>query len=144
MPYRFCRKNLSRERLMKYLFILMILFPMVVSAQVPGPPTPSKTEAPSGSTGYATKDCDKKCTKNQQCTLSTEDERYHCINLSSSVKTPKPLEVFISCRGIGGVYKGTCSSKEIAVSAISGKNQIPIHEDKPGQCCISKSKLKVN
>lgn len=126
---------------MKYLVILMILFPMVVSAQVSGPTTPSKNEVP---TGYATKDCDKKCTKNQQCTLSTEDERYHCITLNSSGKTPKPLEVYISCKSIGGAHKAACSSREIAVSAISGKNEIPIRDDKSGQCCILKSKLKVN
>ncbi len=122
----------------------MILLPMVVFAQVSGPPTPSKNEAPSASKGYTAKDCDKKCTKNQQCTLSQEDERYHCVVANPSVKTPKPLEVYISCKSIGGVYKKVCSSKEISVSALSGKNQIPVREDQPGQCCILKSKLKVN
>ena len=128
---------------MKYFFILILLAPLAAIAQVSGPQAPSRNEALSGSAGYVTKDCDKKCTKNQQCTLNTEDERYYCLGSSSS-KTPKPLEVYISCKGVGGTYKRACSTKEIAVSVISGKSQIPIREDKPGQCCIAKSKLKVN
>lgn len=116
---------------------------MIVSAQVSAP-TPSKEGSMSGSTGYTTKDCGNKCTKDQQCTLSIDDEKYYCNNLKgSSDKTPKPLEIYISCKTIGGVFKGKCSSNEIFVSAISGKSQIPIREGKPGQCCISKSKLKV-
>jgi hypothetical protein len=128
---------------MKSLVIFMILFPMVVFAQASGQPAPSKNETPSLPAGYATKDCDKKCTKSQQCTLKAEDERYYCTNLNPSAKTPKPLEVYISCKSIGGIQRSQCSSREIVISAISGKNQIPIHEDKPGQCCIAKSKLKV-
>ena len=129
---------------MKYLFILFILIPMVVSAEVSAPQTPSKNEPRSGPQGYAAKDCDKKCTKDQQCTLSAEDERYYCINRGSPAGAPKPLEVYISCKSIGGTHKKACSSKEIAISSISGKNQIPVREDKPGQCCILKSKLRVN
>ena len=129
---------------MKYLFILFILVPMVVSAEVSAPQTPSKNEFASGPQGYAANDCDKKCTKNQQCTLSAEDERYYCINRSSLASSPKPLEVYISCKSIGGTHKKVCSSKEIVISSISGKNQIPVREDKPGQCCIVKSKLRVN
>ncbi|MHB8109060.1 MAG: hypothetical protein ACYDHW_03385 [Syntrophorhabdaceae bacterium] len=130
---------LIEVRPVKYLFIFLILIPVVVSAQVSGAPTPSKNES---SSGYTTKDCDKKCPKDQQCALNAEDEKYHCINVSA--KAPKPLEVYISCKSISGTLKKVCSSKEIAVSAISGKNQIPVREDKPGQCCILKSKLKVN
>ena len=129
---------------MKYLFILFILIPMVVSAEVSAPQTPSKNQVASGPQGYAAKDCDKKCTKNQQCTLSAEDERYYCMNRSSLAGSPKPLEVYISCKSIGGTHKKVCSSKEIVISSISGKNQIPVREDKPGQCCIVKSKLRVN
>jgi len=131
---------------MKYLVILMILFPMVVFADMPGrDPSRTAKPGPDPSYGYATKDCDNKCTKNQQCTLSREDERYYCNNLKdSSDKTPKPLEVYISCKTIGGIFKSKCSSNEIAVSSISGKTEIPIREYKPGQCCILKSKLKVH
>jgi hypothetical protein len=66
------------------------------------------------------------------------------MNISSSAGETKPLEVYISCKSIGGTPKKVCSSKEVAISSISGKNQIPVREDKPGQCCILKSKLRVN
>jgi hypothetical protein len=162
---------------MKYFAILLILFPMVVSAQTSGP-APSKGVSPAKSTGYTSKDCDNKCSKNQQCALD-DDERYHCKNveghsdnkcdnkcsgtqtcqldtktsryfcISGAAQTPtanptaKALEVYISCKTIAGLFKSKCSSNEIAVSAISGKTEIPIREHKPGQCCIAKSKLKV-
>ena len=51
---------------MKYVAILMILFPMVVLAQ------------------YATKNCDNKCTKNQQCTLSDDDGMHYCNNIGAT------------------------------------------------------------
>jgi hypothetical protein len=129
---------------MKYLAILFILFPMVIFAATPGPnPGSASTPGPNPSKGYATTNCDNKCTKDQRCSLS-DDERYYCNNLKgNSDKTPKPLEVYISCKTIGGVFKGKCSSNEITVSAISGKTEIPIREHKPGQCCIAKSQLKV-
>jgi hypothetical protein len=162
---------------MKYFAILLILFPMVVSAQTSGP-APSKGVSPAKSTGYTSKDCDNKCSKKQQCALD-DDERYHCKNveghsdnkcdnkcsgtqtcqldtktsryfcISGAPQTPtanptaKALEVYISCKTIGGFFKDKCSSNEIVVSAISGKTEIPIREHKPGQCCIAKSKLKV-
>ena len=125
---------------MKYLAILFILFPLLVLA---AQPTVSPNPNPNA-TGYATKNCDNKCTKDQQCALSIDDERYYCNNSKGySDKTPRPLEVYVSCKTIGGVFKGKCSSNEITVSAISGKTEIPIREHKPGQCCIAKSQLKV-
>jgi hypothetical protein len=157
---------------MKYFLMLLILFPMIVSAQekVSVPPSSSKGGSTSGPTGYKTKDCDNKCTKDQQCTLN-DDEKYYCTilkgysdkNCSNKCSenqtcqlnvetkryfcadgaTPKPLEVYISCKTVGGVFKGSCSSDELAVYAVQGKNQILIREHRPGQCCISKSKLKV-
>ncbi len=162
---------------MKYFVILLILFPMVVSAQTAGPAS-SKGFNPAKPKGYTSKDCDNKCSKNQQCTLD-DDERYHCRNLdgypdskcdntclsnqtcqldaktsryfcmggatptSAEKPTAKSLGVYISCETIGGFFRGKCSSNEIAVSAISGKTEIPIREHKPGQCCIAKSKLRV-
>lgn len=139
-PYGF--QEISIEvKPVKYFLVLLLLLPLAVSAQVPGPQAVSKNETSSGSPGYTTKDCDKKCVKDQQCTLNAEDEKYHCINAG---KAPKPLEVSISCKSIGGTYKKGCSPREIAITGISGKNQIPVREDKAGQCCILKSKLKVN
>ena len=162
---------------MKYLAIFLILFPMIVSAQTSGP-APSKGASPAKPTAYTTKDCDNKCSKDQQCALD-DDERYHCKNvegysdnkcgnkcpgdqtcrlntktsryfcISGAAQTPtanptaRALEVYISCKTVAGVFKNKCSSNEIAVSAISGKTEIPIREHKPGQCCIAKSKLKV-
>jgi hypothetical protein len=162
---------------MKYFAILLILFPIIVFAQTPGPAI-SKTVSPAKPTAYTTKDCDNKCSKDQQCALD-DDERYHCKNvegysdnkcsnkcsgtqtcqldtktsryfcISGAAQTPtakptaKVLEVYISCKTVGGFFKSKCSSNEIAVSAISGKTEIPIREHKPGQCCIAKSKLKV-
>lgn len=162
---------------MKYWVILLILFPVVVFAQTSGT-TRSKEISPAKSTGYTSKDCDNKCSKDQQCALD-DDERYHCKNVegfadnkcgnkcsvnqtcqldsktgryfcisgatqtSTAKPTAKPLEVYISCKTIGGLFKSKCSSNEIAVSVISGKTEIPIREHKPGQCCISKSNLKV-
>ena len=162
---------------MKCWVILLILFPMVASAQTSGL-APSKGVSPAKPTGYTSKDCDNKCSKDQQCALDN-DERYYCKNvegyvdskcgnkcsgnqtcqlnsktgryfcISDATQTPtakpttKPLEVYISCKTIGGFFKSKCSSNEIAVSAIFGKTEIPIREHKPGQCCISKSKLKV-
>jgi hypothetical protein len=162
---------------MKYLAILLILFPMIVSAQTSGP-APSKGASPAKPTAYTTKDCDNKCGKDQQCALG-DDERYYCKNMegysdnkcgnkcsgnqtcqldtktsrylciSGAAQSPtanppaKALEVYISCKTVAGFFKSKCSSNEIAVSAISGKTEIPIREHKPGQCCIAKSKLKV-
>jgi hypothetical protein len=162
---------------MKYFVILLILFPMIVSAQTSGL-APSKGAGPAKPAGYTTKDCDNKCGKDQQCALE-DDERYRCKNMegysdnrcgnkcsgnqicqldtktgryfciSGAAQTPtakptaKPLEVYISCKTIGGLFKSNCSSSEIAVSGISGKTEIPIREHKPGQCCIPKSKLKI-
>jgi hypothetical protein len=115
------------------------------STKLPGKDTGKTSETSPNASGYATKDCENKCTKDQQCTLSTDDERYYCNNLKgTSDKTPRPLEVYISCKTIGGLFKSQCSSNEIIVSAISGKTEIPIREYKPGQCCILKSKLKVH
>lgn len=154
---------------MKYLTVLFILFPMLVFAAEPATsPTPAATgyttkncdnkcskaqvctltddgkyNCTTKPSGYKTKDCDNKCAKDQQCTLS-DDERYYCTNLKvTSDKTPKPLEVYLSCQTVGGVFKGKCSPNELAVYAIQGTNQILIREHKPGQCCIAKSKLKV-
>jgi hypothetical protein len=162
---------------MKYLAIFLILFPMIVSAQTSGP-APSKGASTAKPTAYTTKDCDNKCSKDQQCALD-DDERYHCRNVEgysdnkcgnkcpgdqtcrldtktsryfcisgaaqtlTAKPTAKVLEVYISCKTISGFFKSKCSSNEIAVSAISGKTEIPIREHKPGQCCIAKSKLKV-
>ena len=150
---------------MKYFAILLILSPMVASAQTSGL-APSKGVSPAKPTGYTSKDCDNKCSKDQQCALD-DDERYHCKNtegysdnkcynkcsgnqtcqletktsryfcISGAAQTPtanptaKALEVYISCKSIGGLFKSKCSSNEIAVSAISGKTGIPIREHKP-------------
>jgi hypothetical protein len=133
---------------MKYIALLVILFPMIVLAAVPGPnPSGTSTPGPNPSQVYLTKNCDNKCTKTQECVL-IDDGKYYCTTKSDSIgsseKTTKPLEVYISCKTIDGLFKGKCSSDEITVSAISGKTEIPIREYKPGQCCILKSKLKVH
>ena len=105
--------------------------------------TPVKDNG-SRQTGYKTSDCENKCAGNQQCTLNAEDERYYCrTSKAAGSSVSRQLEVYISCKDIGGIHKTKCTSLEIPVSSLSGKSEIPVRSFKPGQCCILKSKLKV-
>jgi hypothetical protein len=128
---------------MRYVAVVLVLLSAVLSLQgIAYSQPPSKdNQRP---VGYKTTDCENKCTKDQQCMLHNEDEKYYCWTLKpTNGAVQKQMEVYISCNSIGGVQRTKCASKDFPISSLMGRNEVPVRTRAPGQCCLPKSKLKV-
>jgi hypothetical protein len=70
---------------MKYLVILLILFPMVVFSQTSSNPSPGPSAAP------GSEKCIPPCAKNQSCQVDTETGQYACVSRKPSGSQLSPI-----------------------------------------------------
>ena len=117
---------------MKYLVILMILFPMVVFSQTSSKPTPGPfpTPGPISTPTPGPEKCNPPCTSKSTCQMDTENGTYHCVsggkNLAQSKCSP-PCAKNQSCQIDSETGQYACVSGKPSGSQLS-----PIPTPGPG------------